>query len=390
MLHEIELKNVLSYGPQGQKLALGPLNVLIGPNGGGKSNLLDVFGFLKAVPSDVATLIGETGGIGDWLWNGNADGAAEVGVALSLPAVNGEQDRSYRYRIRFGRRHQHFSLHGESLALDQPTPEEGDFLVRSVEGETTLLSVSREGQRSSHEAGGVPRNASTTTVYKDPDRYPELTALANELAGFALYRDWFFGRSSPARQPQKPDHPATYLMEDGRNLGLVLNRLSADPEARARFLEALKQLYTGITDFHIGIEYGSVRIELREGRTLIPATRLSDGTMRYVALLAVLCHPDPPSLVCIEEPEIGLHPDVIVEVADLLREASERCQLIVTTHSDVLVDALTDVPESVVVCEKPDGQTQLKRLDPDDLKAWLKDFRLGQLWSSGEIGGNRW
>ena len=112
--------------------------------------------------------------------------------------------------------------------------------------------------------------------------------------------------------------------------------------------------------------------------------------MRYMALLAVLCHPEPPSLVCIEEPEIGLHPDVIVEVADLLREASERCQLIVTTHSDVLVDALTDLPESVVVCEKPDGQTQLKRLDPDDLKSWLEDHRLGQLWRSGELGGNRW
>ena len=63
---------------------------------------------------------------------------------------------------------------------------------------------------------------------------------------------------------------------------------------------------------------------------------------------------------------------------------------IVTTHSDVLVDALTDVPESIVVCEKPDGQAQLRRLDPNDLEAWLKDYRLGQLWISGEIGGNRW
>ena len=389
MLHEIELKNVLSYGPEGQKLALGPLNVLIGPNGGGKSNFLDVLGFLKALPSDVASLIAETGGIVDWLWHGDTDGSAEVRAVLSLPKLNGGDERTFCYRIGFGRLNQYFAIRGESLIAGESEASKGELFMESDEGEASLSSALPDGTRSTI-SGGSSRNTSVMTQYKDATHYPELTALANELADFALYRDWFFGRSSPARQPQKPDYPAAYLMEDGRNLGLVLNRLSADPDARQRFIEALKQLYSGITDFHVGIEFGTVRIDLREGRTLIPATRLSDGTMRYMALLAVLCHPDPPALVCIEEPEIGLHPDVVVEVADLLRDASERCQLIVTTHSDVLVDALTDVPESVVVCEKPEGQTQLRRLDPDDLKSWLEDYRLGQLWTSGEIGGNRW
>ena len=70
--------------------------------------------------------------------------------------------------------------------------------------------------------------------------------------------------------------------------------------------------------------------------------------------------------------------------------ASERCQLLVTTHSDVLVDTLTDTPQSVVVCEKHDGQTEMRRLDKDDLEEWLKDYTLGNLWSSGQLGGNRW
>ena len=112
--------------------------------------------------------------------------------------------------------------------------------------------------------------------------------------------------------------------------------------------------------------------------------------MRYLCLLAILLHPEPPSLIGIEEPELGLHPDLLPGLADLLVEASERTQLIVTTHSDVLVDALTERPESVVVCEKNDGQTEMRRLDKADLDKWLKEYRLGDLWTSGELGGNRW
>ena len=92
----------------------------------------------------------------------------------------------------------------------------------------------------------------------------------------------------------------------------------------------------------------------------------------------------------IEEPELGLHPDIIPDIADLLVEASKRTQLVITTHSDILIDALTDVPESVIVCEKREGATHLRRLERENLKLWLKRYRLGELWSKGEIGGNRW
>ena len=108
-------------------------------------------------------------------------------------------------------------------------------------------------------------------------------------------------------------------------------------------------------------------------------------------MLAVLLDPTPPPLVCIEEPEIGLHPDAIRMIGELLVEASERMQLIVTTHSPALVDALTAKPESVIVCERDfDGFTQLRRLQKADLDEWLERYSLGELWRKGEIGGNRW
>lgn len=120
----------------------------------------------------------------------------------------------------------------------------------------------------------------------------------------------------------------------------------------------------GIVDLQCPVTGGTVSLFLEErGNRSIPASRLSDGTLRYLSLLAVLLHPEPPPLTCIEEPELGLHPDLLPTLADLMIAASERSQLVVTTHSDVLVDALTDRPESVIVCEKQDGLTEMRRLD---------------------------
>jgi predicted ATPase len=170
----------------------------------------------------------------------------------------------------------------------------------------------------------------------------------------------------------------------------IRNRLRREPEVKRKLLTALRALYDGIDDYDVQIEGGTVQVFFHEGRFTIPATRLSDGTLRYLCLLAVLCHPNPPPLICIEEPELGLHPDVLPTLADLLKEASTRTQLIVTTHSDVLVDAMSDQPESVLVAEKGEHGTTLTRLDAEKLKPWLEKYRLGQLWTRGEIGGTRW
>lgn len=234
------------------------------------------------------------------------------------------------------------------------------------------------------------RDQSVFSYIKGPE-HPELTHTGAKFQRIRLYREWAFGRGAPLRFPQPADLPNDKLSEDGKNLGLVLNRLKRDyPRASDRLLKELCQLYDGIEAIDVSIEGGTVQLFLREGDITVPATRLSDGTLRYICLLAVLCHPNLPPLVCLEEPELGLHPDLLPGLADLLRDASERSQLIVTTHSDVLVDKLTDVPESVVICEKKDGHTQLSRLNSDDLKHWLSRYSLGELWTKGELGGNRW
>ncbi len=187
-----------------------------------------------------------------------------------------------------------------------------------------------------------------------------------------------------------------FLEEDYSNLAMVLNKLRGNPTSKALLLDNLRHLNADITDFDVQVEGGKVQVFFHEQGLhnshgmKIPATRLSDGTLRYIALLTILCHPNPPPLVCIEEPELGLHPDILANVGDLLKTASERMQLIVTTHSDFLVDRFTDQPESVVVCDKINGQTKLRRLEKREISGWLEGYRLGQKWIDGEIGGVRW
>ena len=192
------------------------------------------------------------------------------------------------------------------------------------------------------------------------------------------------------REPQSADMRNDRLEEDFSNLGLFLSRLSKTPKVKEAILEKLRDLYQGVTDFQIFVEGGSVQVFFTESDFTVPATRLSDGTLRYLCLLAILCDPTPPPLICIEEPELGLHPDIIPKLADLLVEAAQRTQLIVTTHSDILIDAMSEHPEAVVVCEKHDGKTEMNRLNKKDLKEWLNKYSLGDLWTRGHIGGNRW
>ena len=219
--------------------------------------------------------------------------------------------------------------------------------------------------------------------------HPALWHLKEQYSRIRLYRSWSFGPDAKLRQPCNAHARSDFLEEGAENLPLVLSQLHGTH--KKSFLAALSKLFDGIVDIQCPVTGGTVALFLEEaGNRSIPATRLSDGTLRYLCLLAVLLHPEPPPLICIEEPELGLHPDLLPTLSDLMQEASERTQLIVTTHSDILVDTLTDRPESVVVCEKHDGQTEMQRLDKGDLAKWLKDYRLGDLWTSGELGGNRW
>jgi predicted ATPase len=385
MIREIHLENLLSFGPDSPTLPLSNLNVLIGPNGSGKSNLIEAVSLLQSAPRALALPVQDGGGIHDWLWKGSKSPVASIEVIVDNPDGN----QPLRHVLFFTEKGQRFELVDERIENEKPYPgkPEVHFYYR-FEKNRPVLNV--KGVRRSIQREDVDPEQSILSQRKDPDQYPEITYLGILYEKIKIYRDWSFGRNTPPRRYQQADQRNDYLREEFTNLGLVLNRLRRDPIVKAGILERLGWLYPDIRDFDVIIEGGTVQVFLQEGLFSIPATRLSDGTLRFLGLLAILCHPEPPPLICIEEPELGLHPDVLPGLADLMKEASTRTQLIVTTHSDTLVDALSDSPEDVIICEKDNGQTMMHRLDAETLRAWLEKYSLGRLWRAGKLGGNRW
>ena len=436
-IESIRLDRILSFGPNDEAFALQPLNVLIGPNASGKSNLIEALSVLHAAPRDIQVPTREGGGVREWIWKGeDKSSTSAINVAtlyqsgrlkfeelpittIDVTAPLPVSGIPIRYRIGFMENQGRFvlmdegiesarqltpdemkpTLPGKSHLQSQPmTWEDKDFHVFYKYVSETKRVIQAVGvdngelSRRNVELDDVKPNASILSQIRDPKIYPELTYLVDSFKGMWFFREWNFGRFSPARQAQRVDLQQDRLLEDASNLGLMLNYLQNQPTLKSQILERMQDFYPFIEDIHTNIIGGTIQIFFHEKglREAIPASRLSDGSLKYLCLLAILLHPEPPNVICIEEPELGLHPDIIPEVAKLLVEASQRSQIFVTTHSDVLVDALSEVPESVVVCEKVDGATQLRRLDAESLKPWLKEYGLGHLWTRGEIGGNRW
>lgn len=342
LIEKIRLRNILSFGDKGEEITLEPLNIIIGQNASGKSNLVDVIKLLRSLSSPsidedkgLEYFISRNGGINEWIWKGKkTEKFCEIVVDCNSPKGK------FGYEIKFTENNQRLKI------------------IDKVEKRNEKITLS------------IPKIFIIIEIYSDLD----------------------ITRKSEIRKPQIPDAPNSFLAEDASNLALVLNDLEHRGDTKDKIVENLKKFNPRIKDYSIRVLGGTVQLFIREEGLDKPisAMRLSDGTLRYLCLLAILCHPEPPPLICIEEPETGLHPDILPTIAELMKEAAQRTQLIVTTHSDILVSAFSDMPEAVLVCEKDEDGTHFKRLEKDELKLWLEEYELGDLWLKGEIGGKRW
>lgn len=390
MLKAIKLKNLLSFGEETEITFNAGLNVLIGANGSGKSNLIEAISLLQAMPKDLTKSIRDGGGIQEWLWKGEENPIAQIEAVIKNP--NGQQ--SLRHTLKFRAMDYRIEVINELIENEKMYHGAGydqKYFYYRYDGKQATVNEKIKSRRKLHWEN-IETDQSILAQRQDPDAYPEMAYLANSYQKIRLYREWQFGRYTPSRKPQRADESNDFLEENMINLALILNSLRQNREAKRKLLDALKLFIESIEDFDIRVQSGYVEIFFQESNfnSSIPATRLSDGTLRYLSLLAILLHPNPPPLICIEEPELGLHPDVLPTLIDLLKEAAQKTQIIITTHSTDLVDALTDMPEAVLVFDKQQGSTTVINLNKEDLTDWLKDYSLGQLWSRGHIGGNRW
>ena len=395
-IKSLHLKNILSF--KDTKLDLQPLNVLIGPNGSGKSNLIDVIGLLRAVPDDIAGFLRRNGPTEDWIWKGQQESptsdSLEIGAILESNFSGFPGSYDLEIKLEAGR------LYSLNESLDLIDPQKGARIrpiFRASHGDSQLWQM-RPHYGLDLEVREpvdviVHRHKSILSEIRDPIEHGTINHTSRNLSRIKVYRNWHVGRDSPVRHPQRTDGDPNLLAEDFSNLALVVNDLLSrrlEPSLNdylSRFYESYESLYPRI----FGNTIELIVNEAGMGSSL-PASRLSDGTIRFIALLAILCHPEPPPLICIEEPEIAMHPDSLDLVVELLRKASERTQIIVTTHSPWLIGRFSAEPEAVVVCDMdPTEGTRLHRLSHKEVEDWFDGARdLGDIWMSGAIQGVRW
>jgi len=379
---------ILSFCPDIEPISLLPLNVLIGPNGSGKSNFVEILELLRAAPSDLAAAVRDGGGVSEWLWKGTRENSlGRLEATVSLPGF----PTDFRYRLEFGVAGSRLEVLDEAIEdalVTRHGAPDVRFYYRFQRGHP-VMSVQRGGQPRRLNRESLDPQQSVLSQRKDPDLYPEVTALGKAFRGIATFREWTFGRNPPLRQPQPADLPGDSLLPDARNLALFINSIEHS-DAWSELKKALRRFLPRFDQISTRLIAGTAQIFLHEKglSTPVPATRLSDGTIRFIALIAILLKPEFASLICIEEPELGMHPDALGLIAELLRGASAKTQIVVTTHSDILLSALSDSAESVLVCENVNGASTVRRLQTEKLGPWLRDYRLGEVWRAGELGGN--
>lgn len=396
LIRNLKVSRLLSFGPEGIDLPMRPLNVLIGANGCGKSNFVEVLNLLKYAPVRFDSPIMTGGGIKEWIWKcPGTDKQEYAEIEVVLNDTRAENTHGFIHNIAFGSSAAQVLIEHEiiSHALISNHEMDAEEYYRFQKGHVKLLDNQLPNSAPllrEIDVSKLDLRVSILSQMRDPDRYGVFNFLQKGYGGIQIYREWTFGPGSTMRSSQSPDVPAGEVGSAGKYIASLI--MAMKRKEKNRLVEELASLYQEIEDVKAKVAGGGgLQLFIEEkGEKLISAERLSDGTLRYLFLLAILLQPEPPPMIVIEEPELGLHPDVIPKLAALLIEASERTQIVITTHSRMLVDALGDDPESVIVCEKHHGESTFERLDGERMKVWLEKYSLGDLWSKGEIGGNRW
>lgn len=397
-LLELEVENFRSL--RQVCLPLGPLNVLVGPNGAGKSNLLDVFKFLAdIIQTDIEPALAARGGFESTTFRGGNRPPSNIRVRLkatwtkhSSPSAPDEYALQITRRRRDGRE----TLSRQESFQFKRTRGRGRRIT--IQGKEAQVVDTRKGDNEEdvHSIGlqRFSSGLSTLPRLSDDAGGNEVAALAEGLAAFRV----FDVDVSSARFPSRfPSHslPGTALFEDASNLALFLFALKRnDPESWQRLVNDAREVLPQLQNIDFEFPSGAAReviVVLHESGLRVP-TELADasyGTIRLLGLLALLYDPHPPALTCIEEIDHGLHPQALELLVERIREASERTQFLIATHSPALADRLR--PDELIVCERDsDGASRIPAVTRERLEAIVErseGLPLGELWFSGVLGG---
>lgn len=361
---------------------LRPLSVMIGANGTGKTSVLDVLSLLaNSAQGKLSDSITNLSGLANVVTYDRAD-ALSLGISMEVPNY-----QPLEYSLRLKPQGVSYIIEEEQLSQRrraQPPP----FLHIDSHGSDVKYFESDVGKLLRPNWEHKPLETSLSQV---PKMYQEPEEFRNRLASSTFYHVLNVDPRSPVRLPQ-PMQPAKLPGRNGEELVSCLFYLRETDRSRFEAIEdSLRAAFTRFERLDFPpVAAGTLALAWRESGFSKPLYmhQLSEGTLRFLWLATLLQSPGLTALTLIDEPEVSLHPDLLNLLADLLREASARTQLIVATHSDRLIRFLQ--PEEVLLLDSTeDGMSTLTWADKLDLREWLKDYSLDELWSNGRIGA-RW
>jgi len=399
MIKEIKLINFLSFKEETLNLAQAP-TVLVGINGSGKSNVFKALRLLR-------------------------EGVAGVGLKLFVFDVLGGLD-NIRYKsektadkpvqLQFKFDGEILKKYGADFPNDvnymielQKTPANSNFYVREQifddKGYVYLEFDRGTGHLSeliNDEINFVqekkvkypdfvePTELALSKIY-DTDRYYALATIRKAISDMVIY-DYF--DATPQSAIRKPMLPTSgkRLSANGSNLTQILNTVKINYKQNFQgIVSKLNEVNLNFSGIDFNFIGGNIELMLDEKNlnSSIHVSGISDGTLRYLCLLAILCNPDRGSLVCIDEPETGLHPDMIAGIGRLINEGSTQSNMIISTHSAHLLNSFEI--ENIRVIEKDENNaSKIFQHTAKDFEGWYEEFNPGTMWRNGDLGGNRW
>jgi predicted ATPase len=371
----------------------GKLNLLVGPNGSGKSNLLRLLELISSVAKGrLGAALKESSGTVPLLWDHHAP--------------------SFYWKLRIDAVDEGRDSFEDALTLEfelQGVPRTSSYRVvsDSLGNWAQFEQGSQKSpywiyQRDVRRAMVYDQQARKLVPFEDPDPNESLLAQISDartnpiptharrfLEGWRVYHDVHVERGSAMRSPATTQY-VKLVEPDGSNLVSVLHTLyTSDRAFKKQINEGMRagfgDQFEEIVFQPAAAQQIQLAIQWRSSKSPHAGQDLSDGTLRFLFLLTVLANPEPAGLIAIDEPEVGLHPSMLPSVAEYAVEASERTQIIMTSHSPQFLDSFSQVSPQVTLLDWEDGQTRLFPLTPETLSVWLDHYRLGQLFTTGEL-----
>lgn len=405
MISKITLENFFSFRHP-TTIALNPdVNILLGINGSGKSN------FLKAIQLIYESIVGnglEKIFLRDWsgfnaVANFSKDGKGyiKLSVEFDKDAIkNITHKKGYQfprnpiYEIKICKLGATSYYLKEKLYSESISADENDFIYMEMDNAQGIISTWEQGkigiQKYPQEIRQMAFRPTEPVLRQisDPELFYPLFTLKRALENLSVYDYFDTTFYSSARQPSGYG-AETKLLPEGQNLMTVLNNIKNDHCLHYdKIEESVKKINPYFKEINFTFLGSKLYLVLREESLTksVPVEHISDGTLRYLFLLSILFNPERGNLVCIDEPETSLHPDMINTIGDAIKQALKDTQLIVTTHSPLLLNSF-DIDDVLIFEKNACNETEVNVKSPDEF-----DNRIlaGQVWLQGLIGGKRW